>query len=338
MTDTKHDADLPTVDLNREADRPGVSSQDAEMAVGPETGLWGEAWQVLRRSPKFVVPAIIALIMVVMAIFPEAFTWFYPGEQDPTIPTLSESANIPGTGRPDIGNDLWFGRDVQGYDYYARTIHGASVSIAVGVLVTLGSTFIAIVFGSIAGYYGGFLDTLIARVTDISFAIPTILGGIVFLSVVDGLPEWIPIIDDQRDVWEVALVLTLFGWPSMLRLMRSSVLANREADYVLASKALGARDSRLIITHIIPNSLAPVIVYATIFVGVIISAEATLSFLGIGVQLPSISWGLSLNQASPRIAQAPHLLVFPGLFLSITVLSFIMMGDALRDALDPKLR
>jgi ABC-type dipeptide/oligopeptide/nickel transport system permease subunit len=124
----------------------------------------------------------------------------------------------------------------------------------------------------------------------------------------------------------------------MTRLTRSSVIAARDSDYVLAARALGTSDFRIITRHILPNAIAPVVVYATIYVGIVIAAEATLSFLGVGLQLPAISWGLMISDAQYRIAEAPHLLLFPGAFLSLTVLSFILMGDALRDALDPKLR
>lgn len=338
MTETPEQPQPPETPQHGDADHVviAVDTMDAEQATGPEAGLWSDAWHTLRRSPKFVVSAAMVAVFTLMAMVPQLFTIFYPGERDPQAATLSMSPRQAGVGRPSA--DAWFGYDLQGYDLFARTIHGARVSILVGLLVVGGSLILAVVFGSLAGYYGGLLDTLIARLTDIVFSVPTILGAIVFLSVVEDLPSWIPVIDDRRDIWEVALVLVLFGWPSMLRLMRSSVLSNREADYVLASKALGAKDRRLIINHIIPNSLAPVIVYATIYVGVIISAEAALSFLGIGLQLPAISWGLSINQATPFIDQAPHLLIAPGAFLTVTVLSFIMLGDSLRDALDPKLR
>jgi len=217
---------------------------------------------------------------------------------------------------------------VQGCDYYARTIWGARVSITIGVLVTAASTLIAVVLGSIAGYYGGIVDTLIARLTDIWFAIPTILGGIVILRS----------IFSTRGLLQVSLVLIVLGWPTMLRLVRSAVMATREMDYVDAARALGVRNFRIIRRHILPNAVAPVIVYATITVGVIISAEAALSFLGVGLQLPAISWGLMISVAQNRILTAPHLLLFPGAFLSVTVFSFILMGDALRDALDPRLR
>ena len=302
------------------------AAEEAELeALEPEAGLWSDAWKILRKNPIFVISAFIILIMMTMALFPKAFTWFYPGEQDVDFCSLSLSSNVPGQGRP--SSEAWFGYDIQGCDYYLRTIHGARISILAGLLVTGGAAIVATVFGSIAGYYGKLVDTLIARITDVWFAVPTILGAIVLLSV-----------RSERGILEVSFVLVVLSWPSMLRLMRSSVLSNKEADYVLASRALGASDVRLIRKHILPNSLAPLIVYATIFVGVVISAEAVLSFLGVGVQLPAISWGLMINSASDRIVNAPHLLLFPGIFLSITVFAFILMGDALRDALDPKLR
>jgi oligopeptide transport system permease protein len=221
----------------------------------------------------------------------------------------------------------WFGTDLLGCDYYARVLYGTRVSIAIGIIVTTVATVVALIFGSIAGYYGGLVDTLIARATDVVFAIPLILGGILILSLVG-----------QRGIMQVSAVLILLGWPTMLRLARSSVLAVKENDYVDAARALGASSFRIIRRHILPNALAPVIVYATITVGTIIAAEAALSFLGVGLQLPAISWGLMISVAQNRLRTDPHLLFFPGLFLSITVFAFILMGDALRDALDPKLR
>ena len=196
-----------------------------------------------------------------------------------------------------------------------------------GLIVTFFSTLIAISLGSLAGFKGGWIDSTLARLADIFFAIPLILAGIVLLNALG-----------TKSVWTVSAVLIIFGWPTMLRLMRSSVLSVRELDYVDAARALGASDWRIITRHILPNGITPVIVYATITVGVVISAEATLSFLNVGLQLPAISWGLMISVAQNRILEAPHLLFFPGLFLSVTVFSFILMGDALRDALDPKLR
>jgi ABC-type dipeptide/oligopeptide/nickel transport system permease subunit len=263
----------------------------------------------------FIISAVLILVFSVMAAFPQLFT-----RGDPRFCPLSNSLKRPSA-------QHWFGFDIQGCDYYTRVIYGARVSITIGIAVTVCAVIIALVLGSLAGYYGGIIDTLIARFTDIVFGLPFVLGAIVILSVVSA-----------RNLFWVSVVLIVLGWTTMTRLMRSSVLGVRDMDYVKAAKALGASDFRLITRHIMPNAIAPMIVYATISIGIIISVEATLSFLGVGLQLPAISWGLMISDAQYRLLTAPHLLFFPGLFLSITVLSFILMGDALRDALDPKLR
>ena len=292
-----------------------VSAATAGVPSGRDASLWSDAWRQLRRNPFFIVSALLILVLIVMAIRPSLFT-----SADPLECHLRDSLVRPTGGHP-------FGFDLQGCDYLSRVIYGARVSISIGVLVTLGSLILAVVLGSIAGYYSGKTDAVIARVTDIWFAIPTILGAIVFLSVIG-----------TRTIWSVGAALILLGWPTMMRLMRSSVLSIKEMDYVMAAKSLGAGDFRILRRHIFPNAIAPVIVYATITVGIVIAAEAALSFIGVGLQLPALSWGLMISTAQDRILRAPHLLLFPGLFLSVAVFGFILMGDALRDALDPKLR
>lgn len=282
---------------------------------GRQASLWTDAWRQLRRSPVFLISAGIIALIVLIAVAPRLFT-----SADPRACNLSNSLETSSAGHI-------FGYDLQGCDYYARVIYGTRVSISIGLLVTGGATVVALVLGALAGYYGGLWDTLLARIADIWFAIPFILAGIVFLSVLG-----------EKGLGQVSFVLVVFGWPTMFRLLRSSILSTKQMDYVRAARALGASDLRIIGRHILPNAIAPVIVYATITVGIVIAAEATLSFLGVGLQLPAISWGLMISIAQNRILQAPHLLLFPGLFLSITVLSFIMLGDALREAFDPKLR
>jgi oligopeptide transport system permease protein len=291
---------------------PGTEDAGTE---GRKASLWSDAWRELRTNTLFLVASAIILLFGVMALFPGLFT-----NVDPNIQDLSRSLERP-------SSDHWFGFDTLGRDYYSRVIYGARVSMSIGLLVTFGAGAIALLSGAIAGYYGGSADSVLARIADIFFAIPTILAGIVFLSVLG-----------DRGLFQVALVLVAFGWPTMMRIARSAVLSEKERDYVQAARALGATDTRIIVRHILPNSIAPVIVYATITVGIIIAAEATLSFLGVGLQLPAISWGLMVSNAQSRLLQAPHLLLFPGIFLSLTVFGFILMGDALRDALDPKLR
>lgn len=279
------------------------------------SGLWADAWRELRRDPIFIVAGAVVLVFVIMAAFPWIFT-----RADPRACSLSRSLAPASWSHP-------FGYDLLGCDYYTRVVYGARASIAIGILVTVGTVVVAVVLGSVAGYYRGVADTVISRFTDIVFGLPFVLGAIVLLSTVG-----------SHGILQVGLVLVALGWTTMTRLMRSSVLSVLNADHISAARALGASDMRILATHVLPNAMAPVLVYATIYVGIIISAEATLSFLGVGLQLPAISWGLMISDAQYRIGQAPHLLIWPGLFLSLTVLSFILLGDALRDALDPKLR
>jgi oligopeptide transport system permease protein len=298
-----------------------MSSAGVELraAVGDTTprqaGLWSDAWRQLRRNPLFLGSAAIVVTFAVMAVVPGLFT-----RADPRACDLSQSLVRPSA-------QHWFGFDLQGCDYYAKVVHGARVSMAVGLATVGGTLLVAVLLGSLSGFYGGIVDALVARLTDIWFALPTVLGAIVILSVLGhrGLPQ-------------LTFVLVLFGWPTMTRLMRSQVLAVREMEYVAAARALGAGDGRLMLRHVLPNAIGPVIVYATIKVGIIIAAEATLSYLGLGIQLPAISWGLMILTGQSRLLSAPHLLLFPGLCRSLTVLAFVLMGDALRDAFDPRLR
>lgn len=297
--------------------RDQAEAQEQAAAGGSvETAsLWGDAWRQLRRNPFFVVSALLVLVFVAMAIAPQLFTG-----ADPRACNLANSLQRPSA-------DHWFGFDLQGCDYYARVIYGARTSISIGLLVTITSVIIAVLFGAVAGYYGGARDAVISRFADFVFALPFLLGAIVFLAVIE-----------RRGIFEVAFVLVVFTWPTMTRLMRSAVISAKENDYVAAARALGASDLRIMRKHILPNAIAPVVVYATVFVGLIIAAEATLTFLGVGLQLPSISWGLQLSGARTRLLTDPHLLFFPGIFVALTVFAFVLMGDALRDALDPKLR
>jgi oligopeptide transport system permease protein len=293
----------------------GSAVEVAAQAPVREAGLWSDAWRQLRRNPLFLAPAAVIVLFTVMAVAPGLFT-----RADPRACDLSQSLLRPSGGH-------WFGYDLQGCDYYAKVIHGARVSMTIGITTVVGTALVAVVLGTLAGFYGGFVDTVIARVTDVWFALPTFLGAVVLLSVLGG-----------KGLLQLTFVLVIFGWPTMTRLMRSAVLTVRDMEYVIAARALGAGDLRLMWRHILPNALAPVIVYGAIRVGIVIAAEATLSFLGLGLQLPAISWGLMIAGAQSRLLTAPHLLLFPGLFLSLTVLAFVLLGDALRDAFDPRLR
>lgn len=301
---------------------PAEGDSEVVGSSGRAASLWSDAWRSLRRDPVFIVCMLLILGFTVMAAFPQLFADL---EQCSLLDSPRNPANETG-GRP-TGDNI-FGYDMQGCDYFARVIYGARVSMLVGIFTVGGAVTLALVLGCLAGYYGGALDSVLGRFTDVFFAVPLTLGAIVMLNSVF----------ETRGVFQVVLVLVLFGWPTMMRLTRSAVLSAKEEDYVTAAKALGAGDFRILTRHILPNSIAPVIVYATISIGAAIAAEATLSFLGVGLQLPAISWGLMISVAQSQIRDIPHLLLFPGTFLSVMILSFILLGDSLRDALDPKLR
>ncbi|GAB3923553.1 ABC transporter permease [Microlunatus endophyticus] len=286
---------------------------------------WSAAWVELRRKPLFWVSAVLIVIFVAMAVAPQLFT-----HTDPRYANLADAFKKPSTHGP------LFGMDRQGRSVYARTIYGARASLSVGLLATVATTILGMIMGLLAGFFGGWVDAILQRIGEIFFTIPLLLGGILFLykfpTSVDA-----PLI---VQVLKIVFVLALLGWPNIARLMRGAVLQVKPSDYVQAAKALGAKPGRIIFSHILPNALAPVIVVATINLGVYIAAEATLSFLGIGLQDPAISWGSDISDASGlgEITAAPHMLLFPSLFLSLTVLAFILLGDAVRDAFDPKLR
>jgi oligopeptide transport system permease protein len=293
--------------------------------VGKPRSLWTDAWDDLKHSKIFWIGLVLVTLVVVMALVPALFMIFSPNK-DPRFCDLAFSRQPP-------SSSAWFGYDTQGCDVYARTIYGARPSIMVGVLTTIFAVSVGGAMGIVGGYYGGWRDSVTSRVTEIFFAIPLLLGGVLVLT---SFPSGAT--TEIASVMKVVLALGILAWTSITRIMRSSVIQVKNADFVQAAKALGAPGGRVIRSHILPNSLAPVIVVAVISLGGYIAAEATLSFLGIGLQPPAISWGIAISDAARYVRVAPHMLFFPAVFLSITVLAFIMLGDAVRDALDPKLR
>jgi oligopeptide transport system permease protein len=328
MTDTTRDSGLDTTSVVPVTIDPsgGVEAPLHAPAKGEKArSLGSDAWDELRHRPMFWISAALIVFFVLMAAFPQLFT-----STDPYFADLSKAREAPSA-------DAWFGRDSQGYDVYARTVYGARASILVGLFATLFVALFGSFIGIIAGYRLGWVDSVLSRIGEIFLGIPLLLGGILFLYVFPSDPLTTPFI---VQVAKVALVLGVLGWPTIMRLMRSSVLQVKPNDYVQAARALGASPTRIINSHILPNSLASVIVVSTINLGAYISIEATLSFLGIGLQPPAISWGIQISEASGigLIRAAPHMLFFPSVALSLTVLAFIMMGDVVRDALDPRMR
>jgi oligopeptide transport system permease protein len=304
---------MPSEDASAAALTLGASSGPPR--PGKPRSLWSDAWHDLRRNPTFVISSVLILFLIVVAIFPSLFT-----STDPTRCQLLKGNDGRAPGHP-------FGFDRQGCDVYARVIYGARASVTVGILVTSGVVLIGGFIGAIAGFYGGAVDSLLSRLTDVFFAIPILLFAIVFLSSFA-----------RRSIWTVVAAIMLVGWPSVARIMRGSVISVKESDFVTAARALGASDMRILSRHILPNAIAPVIVIATISLGIFIVLEATLSYLGIGLPGSTVSWGGDINDAQASLRTAPHVLLFPSVALSITVLAFMLLGDAVRDALDPKLR
>jgi ABC-type dipeptide/oligopeptide/nickel transport system permease subunit len=295
-----------------------------EEATRRQDSLWSDAWRALRRNPLFWFGSVLGVVFVLMAVFPQLFA----RGADPRDCNLSNSADPP-------SGDHWFGFDQQGCDYLAQVVYGARNSLIIGVLAVLFILLLGVLVGAVAGFYGRITDSLLSRIADIFYAIPGILGALVLLRV--GPATDLPIIN-TRGAGAVAIALAAFGWMTAMRLVRSQVIAVKSGDYVAAARAMGAGDTRILVRHILPNAVAPVLVYATITVGILIAAEATLTFLGVGLQRPSISWGLQIAEGQNLLRTAPHIVLFPSAVLTLTVMAFILMGDALRDALDPRQR
>lgn len=285
----------------------------AETAAG--VGFWRDTWRGLRLRPKFIISAVLIGCVVVVAVLPELFTGADPGYANPDQSLLG----------PSVAH--WFGTDLQGHDIYARTIYGARASITVGLGATLLVFIIGGALGAVAGFYGGWIDSVVSRIADVFFGIPLLLAAIVLMQVMH-----------HRTVWTVIAILALFGWPQIARIARGAVLTVRGSDYVLAAKALGLSRFGILVRHVVPNAIGPVIAMSTIALGMFIVTEATLSYLGVGLPPSVVSWGGDINVDQIRLRAGSPILFYPAGALAITVLAFLIMGDVLRDALDPTSR
>ncbi|MEU1214032.1 ABC transporter permease [Streptomyces sp. NPDC005791] len=298
-----------------------IADPSAVVKAEKARSLWGDAWQDLRRNWYFIISAALIVLLLVIAAFPGLFTSASPTTGDLVHHFL---------GKPElskIGSPEWFGYDGQGRSVYARVIHGTRASVIVGVSVTLVVTLFGGLIGMLAGYFGGWVDAVLSGFTNIFLGLPFLLGAMVVLQAFT-----------ERTILVVIFALAFLGWTQIARVMRGAVITVKQADFVQAARALGAGTSRILFRHILPNVLAPVIVVATISLGVYISAEATLSYLGLGLASPTVSWGMDISGGSSQIRVAQHILIYPSIMLSITVLAFIMLGEAVRNALDPKTR
>ena len=281
--------------------------------------LWGDAWYRLSKNRLAVVALVYVAVIALAAI---TGPWWVPKVLgDPlyvSTGAIEQNAFLaPSLAHP-MGTDD-FGRDILG-----RVIYGARVSLTVGIVATMISVILGLILGALSGYYGGFIDSIVMRLTDVFLAFPYILFAILLISIMG------------MGFGAVLVAIGVLGWTTIARVFRSSILSVKQNDYVDAARAMGASDLRIMTRHILPNALAPIIVYATMSLGGVILTEAALSFLGVGVQPPTPSWGRMLSESQNYMVSHPGLFIWPGLAIVLTVLAFVLLGDGLRDALDVK--
>ncbi|MGE7988373.1 nickel transporter permease [Lysinibacillus fusiformis] len=281
-----------------------------ERAVGP----WLEGWRSFKKSKVSLVGAGIVIFFVLLAVIGPFIAPQGINEQDLTKRLLAPSA------------DHWFGTDDFGRDIFSRIIHGARISLWVGFFSVILSVIIGSLLGIIAGYYGKWIDTIISRIFDIMLAFPSMLLAIAVVSVLG------------PSLQNALIAIAIINVPNFGRLIRSKVLSVKEEEYIVAAKAIGMRDSRILFSHILPNSITPIIVQGTLAIATAIIEAAALGFLGLGAQAPAPEWGKMLADARKFLLNAPWTMIFPGIAIMLTVLGFNLMGDGLRDALDPKMK
>jgi peptide/nickel transport system permease protein len=292
----------------------------ADVAFEAPSGLWRDAWWRLRHNPGAIVGLAFVLLFVVCAVFAP---WLAPHKPLDTDLSALGPGGIP----PGPSAKHWFGVDTLGRDELSRILYGARLSLIVGVVAVAVGLSVGIVLGSIAGYVGGFVDSLIMRVMDVMLAIPGLLFAIGVVAVLG------------PGLFHIMFAIGVTQIPIFARLLRGSVLAQRENDFVLAARSIGVRRRTILASHILPNAISPVIVQGTLALATAIIDVAALSFLGLGDQDPSRpEWGAMLTDANQYLQSAPFLAIIPGLAIVVSALGFNLIGDALREALDPKLR
>ncbi|TFE02475.1 ABC transporter permease [Jeotgalibacillus sp. R-1-5s-1] len=289
---------------------PPAPVQPQEETISP----WKEGWRKFRKNKIALVGTSIVLFFVLMAIFAP---WIAPqgiNEQD-----------LPNRLQPP-SSEFWFGTDDFGRDIFSRVVYGARISLTVGFLAVVGSAAVGSLLGILAGYYGRWVDTIISRLFDIMLAFPSILLAIAVVSILG------------PSLRNALIAIAIINIPNFGRLIRSRVLSVKEEEYIMAAKAIGMSDARILFSHVLPNSMTPIIVQGSLAVATAILEAAALGFLGLGAQVPQPEWGAMLAASRALLVQAPWTLFFPGLAIMLAVLGFNLMGDGLRDALDPKMK
>lgn len=276
--------------------------------------LWGDAWARLIRNPVAMAGGVVVILLIGLTLFAPRIVPY-----DPMIQDLGNSLAPPSARH-------LAGTDVHGRDVFSRILWGTGISLRIGFLGMLLGCVVGVTLGLASGYYGGWLDTIIMRFLDIQLAFPGLLLALCIIAIIGpGLEN-------------VIVAVGIFSVPVFARVTRGQVLTLKQQDYVLAARMVGARDGRIMLYHMLPNALAPLLVIATLRIATAILTAASLSFLGLGAQPPIPEWGAMLSDGRQYLTIAPHVATFPGLAILITVLAFNLLGDGLRDALDPRLR
>lgn len=288
----------------------GIAEAEIEKTVGP----WREAWRGFKKSKVAVVGMIIVLFFIILAIAGPLLAKEGINDQ-----VMTDRLQPP-------SGEHWLGTDDFGRDILSRVIHGARISLWVGFSSVVGSIVIGSTLGIVAGYYGRWVDTIISRFFDIMLAFPSILLAIAIVSVLG------------PSLQNALIAIAIINVPNFGRLIRSKVLSIKEDEYITAAKGIGMRDVRILFSHILPNSMAPVIVQGTLAIATAILEAAALGFLGLGAQAPMPEWGKMLADSKNYMQSAPWTMIFPGLAIMLTVLGFNLMGDGLRDAMDPRMK
>lgn len=274
---------------------------------------WGKRLRrEFRRNKIAAVSLVILIIITAAGLFAPLIA-----THDPTSQSLMQRLASP-------SSEHWLGTDELGRDEFSRLVYGARISLLIALLGTAGGVIIGTIVGLISGFFGGWVDTLLMRIIDVMYAFPGILLAILIVAVMG------------PGVFNVVVALTVWGIPTLSRIVRSSVLALKSQDFIEAARAMGAGRGRIMFRHLLPNSLAPIIVYATLNVAGALLTTAGLGFLGVGVQPPTPEWGAMLSVGRGYLRNAPHLMIVPGALIFLTVMSLNLIGDALRDLLDPR--
>ncbi|MED1467184.1 nickel transporter permease [Bacillus salipaludis] len=275
---------------------------------------WKEAVQAFYKNKLAVIGLAIVLFFIVLAIVAPLIAPYSYKDQ-----VLAERLQAP-------SGKHWFGTDDFGRDIFSRIVYGARISLWVGFFSVLGSVVIGTLLGIVAGYYGRWVDTIISRIFDIMLAFPSILLAIAVVAILG------------PSLQNALIAIAVINIPNFGRLVRSKVLSVKQEEYIMAARAVGMKDTRILLKHILPNSISPVIVQATLAIATAIIEAAALGFLGLGAQAPTPEWGKMLSDSKQYLVQAPWTLFFPGIAIMLTVLGFNLMGDGLRDVLDPKMK